>query len=220
MKVNMNFKILIPARGGSKRIPNKNMIDIAGKPLISYVLDQCKLITDDVYVSSDDSEILDFCVKSGVNTIVRPEELSTDFSRSEEAIEHFIKEVEDDFDIIVVVQPTSPLLLAKYIEEGLGMIDNYDTVMSVVKDTPFYWDEDGNPINFKLGDKWRGRTQDRTIWYKESGAFYITKVKNFMSDHILQNGKVGFVTMNKSESIDIDTYEDLELVDKIIRGGV
>ena len=220
MKVNMNFKILIPARGGSKRIPKKNMIDVGGKPLISYVLDQCKLITNAVYVSSDDSDILDFCVKSGVNTIVRPKELATDFSKSEEAIEHFIKEVEDDFDIIIVVQPTLPLLLAKYIEEGLEMMDSYDSVISVVEDISFYWGEDGNPINFELGDKWRGRSQDRPVWYKENGAFYITKVRNFMNDYILQNGKVGFVAMNKSESIDIDTYEDLELVDKIIRGGV
>ena len=91
--MNNKFSILIPARGGSKRIPKKNMIDVCGKPLISYVLDQCKLITNAVYVSSDDSDILDFCVKSGVNTIVRPKELATDFSKSEEAIEHFIKEL-------------------------------------------------------------------------------------------------------------------------------
>ena len=97
-------------------------------------------------------------------------------------------------------------------------MDSYDSVISVVKDTSFYWGEDGNPINFELGDKWRGRSQDRTTWYRESGAFYITKVKNFMSDYILQNGKVGFVVMKKSESIDIDTYDDLELVNNTIKG--
>ena len=77
------------------------MIDIAGKPLISYVLDQCKLITNDVYVSSDDRDILDFCVKSGVNTIVRPKELATDFSKSEEAIEHLFR-VSSSLDSMVL----------------------------------------------------------------------------------------------------------------------
>ena len=210
----MNFKILIPARGGSKRIPNKNMIDINGKPLISYILNQCKLITNSVYVSSDDNDILDFCIKFGVNTLVRPKELATDFSKTEDVIKHFLNKIKNNTDIIVVVQPTSPLLLAKYIKKGLNMMDNYDSVISVVEETPFYWNKDGKPVNFELGN--RGRTQDRPFWYKENGAFYITKVKNFENDYILQNGKIGFVKMSKRESIDIDDYEDLELVRRMI----
>ena len=208
------LKILIPARGGSKRIPNKNIIDVCGNPLISYTIKECKKITNEVYVSSDSSEILDISKKYGAKTIIRPEKLSTDFTRTEDVIEHFILNC-NNMNTLVLVQATSPLLKAEYIMQGIDKLKNYDSIISVMEDTPFYWNSKGNPINFKLQE--RGRTQDREIWYRENGAFYITSVKKFMNNKILQNGHVGFVSMDKYHSVDIDNYDDLELVKSLLK---
>ena len=79
----MALKILIPARGGSKRIPRKNLVDVNGKPLIQYVIETCRKITDDIYVSTEDSEIQEFAESMNVNVIERPERLAQD-NRSEE----------------------------------------------------------------------------------------------------------------------------------------
>jgi N-acylneuraminate cytidylyltransferase len=215
MKISNKVVILIPARGGSKRIPKKNIKNIAGKPLLKYVVDECLKITSHVYVSTDDSEIQKFLLKHSINMLDRPSELAGDNSKTEEAIEHAIKYIPKKKSIIVVVQPTSPLLKCKYILEGLKKIKNYDSIISVCKDTNYYWSEDGKPINFKIGN--RHRTQDKEVWYKENGAFYITRLDNFITTKKLQNGKVGFVEMKASESIDIDDYDDLKIVEAIIK---
>ena len=209
------MKIIIPARGGSKRIPRKNLVDLNGKPLLYYSIRQALNITDDVYVSTEDAEIQDFVESMGVNVIERPDRLAQDTSKSEDVVEHFLEEI--DTDLFCLIQPTVPLLSSQYILDGMDLIEDYDSVISVCEDINYYWNVDGKPINFELGN--RKRTQEHQTWYKENGAFYITRKYNFLKSNILQNGDVGFVVMKESESIDIDTYEDLELVNKIIRGN-
>ena len=214
MKVNMSFKILIPARGGSKRIPRKNLVDLNGKPLLYYNISQALNITNEVYVSTEDIEIQEFAESMGVNVIERPNRLAQDDSRSEDVVEHFLEEI--DTDLFCLIQPTVPLLSSQYILEGMELIEDYDSVISVCEDINYYWNVHGEPINFELGN--RKRTQEHQTWYKENGAFYITRKDNFLKSNILQNGNVGFVVMKESESIDIDTYEDLDLINKIIKG--
>ncbi len=213
MECTDKMKIIIPARGGSKRIPRKNLVDLNGKPLLYYSIRQALNITDDVYVSTEDIEIQEFVESMGVNVIERPDRLAQDTSKSEDVVEHFLEET--NTDLFCLIQPTVPLLSSQSILEGMELIEDYDSVVSVCEDVNYYWDVNGKPINFKLGD--RKRTQEHQTWYKENGAFYITRKHNFLKSNILQNGNVGFVVMQESESIDIDTYEDLELVNKIIR---
>ena len=86
-----NIKILIPARGGSKRIPKKNLVDVNGKPLLQYVIETCKNITDEIYVSTDNSDIKKFTKSMGVNVIERPERLATDEAKTEDVVKHFLK---------------------------------------------------------------------------------------------------------------------------------
>jgi len=210
----MSFKILIPARGGSKRIPRKNLVDLNGKPLLYYNISQALNITNEVYVSTEDIEIQEFAESMGVNVIERPNRLAQDDSRSEDVVEHFLEEI--DTDLFCLIQPTVPLLSSQYILEGMELIEDYDSVISVCEDINYYWNVHGEPINFELGN--RKRTQEHQTWYKENGAFYITRKDNFLKSNILQNGNVGFVVMKESESIDIDTYEDLDLINKIIKG--
>ena len=209
----MQYKILIPARGVSKRIPNKNMIDVNGTPLISYVIEECKKLTDSVYVSSDSADILNYSIALGVNAITRPADLSTDFSKTEDVVKHFLSET-NTIGIFIVVQPTSPLLKAEYIQEGIEMLSKFDSIISVVEETPFYWSK-GVPVNFSLGT--RGRTQDRDPWYRENGAFYITTASNFKNGMVLQNGSVGHIVMDKYDSIDVDNLDDLKVIRRLIK---
>ncbi len=205
------MKILIPARGGSKRIPKKNLVDLNGKPLLYYTINTCRKITDEVYVSTDDNDIKEFVESMNVNVIERPKSLATDKSKTEDVVEHFLEEI--NTDLFCVVQPTSPLLNLNSILDGVELMDSYDSVISVCEDVKYFWDSDGKPINFELGN--RKRTQEHKSWYRENGAFYITTKDNFLENKILQNGLVGFVEMTEMESMDIDTKEDLEMVRKL-----
>ena len=217
-----NVKILIPARGGSKRIPKKNLVDVNGKPLLQYVIETCKNITDEIYVSTDNSDIKKFTKSMNVNVIERPERLATDKAKTEDVVKDFLEKIETD--LFCVVQPTSPLLHfysilfgIEQMEQPLDIYSSYDSIISVCEDVNYYWGNNGKSINFELGN--RKRTQEHQTWYRENGAFYVTTKHNFLKSNILQNGNVGFVVMKESESIDIDTHEDLELVKKIMRGN-
>jgi CMP-N-acetylneuraminic acid synthetase len=213
LKILDKICILIPARGGSKRIPKKNMLNVSGKPLLKYVVDECLKVTNNVVVSTDDEEIANFLLENRIDMLDRPKSLAGDNTKTEEVVEDALKYRNES--IIVLVQPTSPLLKCKYILEGLQKIKDYDSIISVCKDTGYYWSDRGQPINFEIGN--RDRTQDKEIWYRENGAFYITHRDNFLNTKTLQNGKVGFVEMKGSESIDIDDYDDLKIVEAIIK---
>ena len=205
------MKILIPARGGSKRIPKKNLVDLSGKPLLYYTINTCRNITDEIYVSTDDNDIKKFVESMNVNVIGRPDRLAKDDSKTEDVVEHFLEEI--NTDLFCVVQPTSPLLNSNSILEGIKLMEVYDSVISVCKDVKYFWSSDGKPINFELGK--RKRTQEHKSWFRENGAFYITSKDDFLENKILQNGLVGFIEMTEMESMDIDTKEDLEMVRKL-----
>jgi len=205
------MKILIPARGGSKRIPKKNLVDLNGKPLLYYTINTCRNITDEIYVSTDDNDIKKFVESMNVNVIDRPDRLAKDDSKTEDVVEHFLEEI--NTDLFCVVQPTSPLLNSNSILEGIKLMEVYDSVISVCKDVKYFWSSDGKPINFELGK--RKRTQEHNSWFRENGAFYITSKDDFLENKILQNGLVGFIEMTEMESMDIDTKEDLEMVRKL-----
>ena len=207
---------LIPARGGSKRIPKKNLVDLNGKPLLYYTINTCRMITKNIWVSTDDNEIKKLAESMNVNVIDRPERLSTDESKTEDVVEHFLEEIETD--LFCVVQPTSPLLSSGDLVYGCHLLEDnrfdFDSVISVCKETNYYWDIKGKPINFELGK--RKRTQEHTPWFRENGAFYVTTKNKFLENKILQNGNVGFVEMNIQNSIDIDDEHDLELVRRLM----
>ena len=209
--------IIIPARGGSKRIPNKNLVDLKGRPLISYVIATSLEITDNVYVSTDCQNIAACAEKCGANVIKRPSELATDTATTNSVIRHFLNTVHD-INHFACVQATSPLLQSRFLFDAFGKMktNDYDSVISANEFVGFFWDEKGKPINFSLGNK-RVRTQDAEKWYLENGAFYLTSKQNFMKTNNLINGRVGFITMPKKLSFEIDDYEDLEIVERLCK---
>ena len=210
------MKALIPARGGSKRIPNKNIVDLNGKPLISYTIATSLSVVDEVFVSTDSPEIENVAKECGAKVIKRPPEISGDFSSTNSVIEHFLNTV-DDVNYFVCVQPTSPLLPATYLQRGLNRIatEDYNSIISVTRGTHFFWNCDHEPINFDREK--RLRTQDMEPWYAENGAFYITSRNDFLETKNIINGKVGFVVMPKSTSFEIDDYEDLKIIQSILK---
>ena len=207
------MKIVIPARGGSKRIPNKNVKLLNGKPLISYAIETCLKVTPEVYVSTDCSTISDVSLSCGAKVISRPADLATDTSRTEDAIEHFLDTV-DGVDEFACVQATTPMLDSDSLQKGFEKLRVYDSVISVVEKTEYLWDKHHKPINFsKLG---RPRTQNIDTIYSENGAFYITTKDCFMKGKCLYDGRVGLVTMNALSSFEIDTKDDWDIVSKCI----
>jgi CMP-N,N'-diacetyllegionaminic acid synthase len=118
-----SFLAIIPARGGSKRLPNKNILNLAGKPLIEWSIDaalKSKYI-DKVVVSSDDENILKIA-KDKCDIIKRPKELATDTASSIDVIKHVLDNLEKKYDYIVLLQPTSPLRNEKHIDEAIEFL--------------------------------------------------------------------------------------------------
>ncbi|MDQ7047920.1 MAG: acylneuraminate cytidylyltransferase family protein [Sulfurovum sp.] len=175
------FLAIIPARGGSKRLPRKNVLDLAGKPLIAWTIKaglKSKYI-DKVIVTSDDDEILDIAKQFGSGTIKRPDELANDTATSFDAIKHTIENTED-YDYIILLQPTSPLRTSIHIDEAIEEVENKqaDAIISVTEmDHSPLWSntlpDDGNIKDFIRNEVKNKRSQDLETYYRLNGAIYI-----------------------------------------------
>ena len=214
----MKIASLILARGGSKGIPGKNIIDLNGSPLLSYTIKASQESTvEETWVSTDCSSIKNIAESLGANIIDSPIELAQDNSQSEDALLHFAEHT--DFDILVFIKPTSPLLQSKYINKGIDLLLNdneFDSVCTVYKEHWLpRWDQSGNPIDWNINK--RPRRQDKSELYVENGAFYITTKKNLLKSKLRYSGKIGFIEMKFSESFQVDTIDDLELIKKVIK---
>ena len=214
----MKIVSLILARGGSKGIPSKNIIDLNGFPLLSYTIKASqKSAVEETWVSTDCNNIKNIAESLGANIIDRPIALAQDNSQSEEALLHFAEHT--DFDILVFIQPTSPLLQSKYIDQGIDLLLNdnqFDSVCTVYKEHWLpRWDQSGHPIGWNVNK--RPRRQDKSELYVENGAFYITTKKNLLKSKLRYSGKIGFIEMKFSESFQVDTIDDLELIEKVIK---
>ena len=205
---------MILARGGSKEIPNKNIVDINGFPLIYYTIkSSVGSIINETWVSTDSKIIKNISLSYEVKVIDRPEDIAQDHSQSEESLLHFSKFV--DFDYLVFIQPTSPLLDSKDINKALSMLDKYDSIFSVYKEhwVP-RWSKAAEPIDWNINQ--RPMRQQKELRFVENGAFYITSKENLLKSRMRYSGRIGLYEMPFSRSLQIDTEDDLELVRKII----
>ena len=208
----MKFVTLIPARGGSKEIPKKNIIDINGKPLISYAIEaSIKSDSHETWVSTDDEEIARISREYGAKVIKRPKEISTDNATSESALLHFTEEIKD-FDILIFLQATCPFVEYSDINKALVLIKKYDSVISVSRLDQFIWSDSGPMYDINN----RERRQCREQTYVETGSIFVTTRQGLIKSKNRVNGSVGFVKVPKWRSIDIDTYEDIEFVRKLM----
>lgn len=221
----MNFLSLIPARGGSKGIPNKNIKFLDGKPLIYYSIEVAKKakLVNRVVVSTDSKEISAVAKKYGAEVIDRPAELASDESPTELTMIHAVVELEKSGykpDYIVLLQPTSPLRYLDDIDNSINKIlkDKADSLLSVQFNKHFLWkDVKGRftPVNYDILD--RPRRQKRNLEFLENGSIYITSFDILMKTKNRLGGRKGYYIMNEESSIEIDSEFDFWLAGMILK---
>ena len=222
-----NKKILavIPARGGSKGVPRKNIIEIGGHPLIKYTIDCGKnsKYLDRVVISTEDLLIKRVAEENGGDVpFLRPKELAEDTSKTIDCIVHAVdtlESMEEEYDYVMVLQNTVPLRKSWHIDEAIEMIvdSNERSLVSIseVDEHPILMrtlNEDKTVRNL-LQMNSTMRRQDFPKFYKVDGAIYIQKLdKDFNLDTSLNDGKLGYV-MDKKYTTDIDNYIDIKIVE-------
>lgn len=219
---------LIPARGGSKGVPGKNMRKIAGKPLIDFSIRaaQESNLIDNVYVSSDDPTILQHAQTLGATGIVRPAEFATDTASAVEVVEHFIgtlpSTVLEADPYIVYLQPTSPFRTACHVDDALEQMlgVSAESLMSVseVEKSPFKMfclDSKGRLQSLFDEKLSNARRQDLPAVFAPNGAIYVFRVSEFKArGGFPSNGSMPYI-MNANDSLDIDTEDDICRAEKI-----
>lgn len=211
---------LIPARGGSKGIKRKNVVMLAGYPLIAHSILTLKAVgLDDVWVSTEDKLIGDEARSYGASIIERPLKLAGDDSNIESAIEHFLTKVA--CDVIVLIQPTSPMLRSEDLYRGITkfFIGDFDSVFSVVKTNDMLiWDENLKPLNYNPRDRGTRQTRKDCLFI-ETGGFYIFKVSVFKENCCKSRieGKIGVSEVSFWTSFQVDAKIDLTNISKLMR---
>ncbi|QOP44881.1 cytidylyltransferase domain-containing protein [Sulfurimonas paralvinellae] len=222
------FLAIIPARSGSKRVPRKNILDLAGKPLIAWSIEAGLQSTyiDKVIVTSDDETILEIAKEYGSDVLQRPQELASDTASSIETVIHTI-ENSDTYDFIVLLQPTSPLRTSKEIDEAIELLmtKKADAVISVCKTehSPLWSNqlpEDNSMQNFLQAEAKNKRSQDLEPYYRLNGAIYIADTKRVLKEKtFFLNSKIYAYKMPQEKSIDIDTELDFKFAQFLINEG-
>lgn len=209
---------LIPARGGSKGIIEKNIVMIAGYPMIAHSILTLKVAgVDEVWVSTEHPEIKRIALLYGARVLDRPEELAADNVSTEKVIEHFLSKVK--CHVVVLVQCTSPMLRPIEIRNGLIEFmtsQSYDSMFSAVKaHDMLLWNSEVIPINYDLRN--RGQRQSRRRYTLiETGGFYIFTRSIFNKTQCRLGGNIGWCEVRFWKSFQVDTKEDLAMVRKLM----
>ena len=213
----MNILIVIPARGGSKGIPRKNLRLLKGRPLIYYAIENARnsKFKPDIYVSSEDDEILETASRFGAKIHRRDAKQADDTTTLDPVIHScykYAKNVENkEYDLIITMQPTSPLLKTRSLDNAIRRIienPSIDTIIAAKKSTHLTWRKEGD--KFYPNYTKRVNRQFLTPIFTETGAFFITR-SNFVTPENRIGSNVDLYILSDGEEIDIDTYEDWTL---------
>lgn len=225
--MNTSVVAIILARGGSKGIPRKNIIDFCGKPLMAWTLEQCLAAkgVDSVWVSSDSDEILDIGSTCGAHPIRRPEELAGDAATSESAWLHALEVIEKQMgkvNLVLAPQVTSPLREPADIERGLALFatGQYDSLFSCsIAEDLYFWQraQDGTLESVNYDWRNRKRRQDHASQYIENGSFYMFKPEVLRRFNNRFGERIGMVEMEFWKTFEIDSLETLRLCAALMR---
>ena len=212
---NNKILVVIPARGGSKGIPRKNIRLLDNKPLISYSINIARSseYVDDVVVTTDDSEIALLSEKFGASVIRRSEELSGDEVPLDPVVYDAMVKKEklalDEYDIVITLQPTSPLLKSSTLDKAIEKFEDFavDSVLSVVDDRHLSWGYDENNQRYFPNYIERKNRQFLPKEFRETGAFLATR-RQFVNEMSRLGTNLDLVEVSREESVDIDNYED------------
>tara|TARA_B100001063_G_scaffold246984_1_gene289067 strand:- start:545 stop:1240 length:696 start_codon:yes stop_codon:yes gene_type:complete len=224
IKTKKKITALIPARSGSKGIINKNISNLNNHPLIYWTIKsamESKYINK-VVVSTDSNKIAKISKKIGATVPgIRPKKLSKDNSTTESVIDHYLNYWSEMDDIIILLQPTSPIRNKKTIDDAIKkfIVCKYDSLLSISKvKNNFFWKIKRNTsiplynINKRLR---RQDMNDSSFVYYENGSIYIFEASKFLKFNNRLFGKIGSIVLDKYESIDIDDKDDLNMAKSI-----
>ena len=215
---------IIPARGGSKGVPRKNIKMFAGKPLIAWTIEAAltSAFIDRTVVSTEDAEIAKVARKWGAEVIDRPMELAQDETLITPVLEHVVTTLEEKEgyrpDFVVLLNPTSPLRSKDHIDVGIRPFiwSNHDSSVSVTPGVVCLWEvRDGKAwANYDYGNK--PRRQDASISFSENGAVYIVRTDFLMKEHRLIGGTISLFAIPPFNALDIDTPMDFKVAEMVM----
>lgn len=210
------YVIIIPARGGSKRLPRKNVLDLAGIPLILHSIKYAKNEFSEIpiFVSSDDEEILRIATDSQAIPLKRPDELSGDYITTADVLKYSAMQIEKigvEYDYIILLQCTNPLRPDNLLHDAIEIIEKRDLlslvgVSTVIDKFGKIVDNKFVPWNYKFGQ----RSQDLAPLYKENGQIYISHKSIISKGLIIDNNAFPMLIDHPYASIDIDTIDDFK----------
>lgn len=225
----MNILVVIPARGGSKGIPYKNIKELDGKPLICYSIDVARQLTADenICVTTDDDSIIKVVEDYGLKVpFKRPDYLATDTCGSNEVIQHayqFYLNQGNQYDAIILLQPTSPFRRFDDVKGSIALYDDSIDMVVTVKEAaanPYYncYEENENGyLVVSKGDGKLARRQDAPPAYEWNGAVYVINPKRLMDVGLAGLTKVRKYVMDDIHSIDLDTMFDWRIAELVLK---
>lgn len=209
---------IIPARGGSKRLPNKNTMLLGDIPLLAHSILFAKKnsFIDQVYVTTNDEKIKEIALKYGAKVIDRPKNLSGDFEPTVSALKHVLQNIET-VDNVILLQPTNPLRPENLLIEAFDIFlkNNCDSLFTVTRNHQKFGkiiDNKFQPFNYKIGQ----RSQDLEPLYFENGLLYITKSKLILDDIIISENAFPFQVNHIFANVDIDTQDDFDFAEYLL----
>jgi CMP-N,N'-diacetyllegionaminic acid synthase len=219
---------IIPARGGSKRLPNKNILPFAGKPLIAWTIEAARgsCYLDRFILSSDDNCIINTARKFHCEVpFKRPSRLAKDGSTSEDVVAHAIENAGGTYDYIVLLQPTSPLRNSYHIDQCIEkcVSEGADSLVTVYKaDKSLFWgawtcDRSGRCLRSIPGSD---KVDENIPYFIENGAVVIAKTKWFLKHRLLVSSCSSFYEMNSHESTDIDDIYDFKFAELLVTSKI
>jgi CMP-N,N'-diacetyllegionaminic acid synthase len=217
------YLAIIPARKGSKGLPNKNILPFNGIPLF---LNTCNVLhlskhEIDIFVSTDSEEIISLCKDNEVSFVKRPDEISADNSTTEDAINHLLSSVKlSEYDNIILAQCTSPLLTPSdvdaIIDEFESKTSQIDSLFTCYEDHfPIWNNEDNKLVRINHLEKIRQPRQKSESIFIENGALYVFKIKNYLETKSRFCGITDKYILSKYKSIDIDNLNDFKIAEYI-----
>ncbi|MBF4486022.1 acylneuraminate cytidylyltransferase family protein [Flavobacterium sp. CSZ] len=205
---------IIPARGGSKRLPQKNIKLLDGIPLLSFSILFAKAnsnIIDEIYVSTDDEDIKKVALQSGAKVIDRPKNISGDLEPTVSALKHVLQNIDSEVENVILLQATNPIRPQNLLKETFELYqkENCNSLFTVSRNHKKFGkiiDQKFIPDNYKIGQ----RSQDIEPLYFENGLLYITKASLILEDIIISEDAFPFEIDHIFANVDIDTQEDFD----------
>lgn len=219
---------IIPARGGSKGIPHKNIINLCGKPLIAHTIGAAKqsAYIDTVLVSTDDVDIQRVSEDYGVSVpFLRDAKIASDEARTISVVVDAVNRLQaigQNFDVVVLLQPTSPLRTTEEIDVAIDVFFQNEmkgvVSVNVAKVSPFLLRTiKDSQLQRIISENSTIRRQDMPTYYEVNGAIYINAISDITESLSFNDNPIPYI-MNREHSVDIDTWDDLDEAEKLLKG--